>query len=186
MCDQQRLRPACAYTQSDQSLCSSLEYSMSVKLLTEHHLDFLSLKGRLHRLVSVYICQNTNLLEITCRVSNNSVLLQSCSAILISQSIKLYSLYSYIKHVKCEALVHTNKHIILVMVALTFTEITFWHSNLTIYSICMDLPTYHEVVPRDFETLIFRISIKLSLINCCLSNTPIWPHSYEIFNAQLN
>ena len=41
MCDQQSLRPV----QSDQSLCLSLEYSMSVKLLTEHHLEFLSLKG---------------------------------------------------------------------------------------------------------------------------------------------
>ena len=30
MCDQQRLRPACGYAQSDQSLCLSLEYSMSV------------------------------------------------------------------------------------------------------------------------------------------------------------
>ena len=34
MCDKQRLRPAW-----------SLEYSMSVKLLTEHHLESLSLKG---------------------------------------------------------------------------------------------------------------------------------------------
>ena len=31
--------------QSDQSLCESLEYSMTVKLLTEHRLEFLSLKG---------------------------------------------------------------------------------------------------------------------------------------------
>ena len=31
--------------QSDQSLCLSLEYPMRVKLLTEHHLRFLSLKG---------------------------------------------------------------------------------------------------------------------------------------------
>ena len=45
MCDQQRIRPACAYAQSDQSLCLSLEYSMSVKLLTEHHLEILRLKG---------------------------------------------------------------------------------------------------------------------------------------------
>ena len=45
MCDQQSLRSACAYAQSDQSLCLMLEYSMSVKLLTEHHLEFLSLKG---------------------------------------------------------------------------------------------------------------------------------------------
>ena len=45
MCDQQSLSSACAYAQSDQSLCLLLEYSMSVKLLTEHHLEFLSLKG---------------------------------------------------------------------------------------------------------------------------------------------
>ena len=45
MCDQQRLRPACAYAQSDQSLCLSLDYSTSVKLLIEYHFEFLSLKG---------------------------------------------------------------------------------------------------------------------------------------------
>ena len=45
MCDQQNLRSACEYAQSDQSLCKSLEYSMSVKLLTEHHLECQSFKG---------------------------------------------------------------------------------------------------------------------------------------------
>ena len=45
MCDQQRLRSACAYAQSYQSLWLSLEYSMNIKLLTEHHLDFLNLTG---------------------------------------------------------------------------------------------------------------------------------------------
>ena len=45
MCDQQSLRSACAYAQSDQSLCWSLEYSVTVKLLSQHHLEFLSLKG---------------------------------------------------------------------------------------------------------------------------------------------
>ena len=44
MCDQQRLRPACAYAQSDQSLCLSLEYFMNIKLLNQHNLEFLSLK----------------------------------------------------------------------------------------------------------------------------------------------
>ena len=33
-----------AFAQSDQSLCLSLEYSMIIKLLTEHQLEFLSLK----------------------------------------------------------------------------------------------------------------------------------------------
>ena len=45
MCDQQSLRSACANAQSDQSLCLSLEYSMTVTLLTEHHLEFQRLKG---------------------------------------------------------------------------------------------------------------------------------------------
>ena len=45
MCDQQSLRSACAYAQSDRSLCYSLEYFMSVKQMTEHHLEFLSFKG---------------------------------------------------------------------------------------------------------------------------------------------
>ena len=45
MCDQQRLRLACTYAHSDQSLCELLEYSKTVKLLTEQHLEFLSLKG---------------------------------------------------------------------------------------------------------------------------------------------
>ena len=45
MCDQQSLRSACAYAQSDQTFCWSLEYSISVKLLTEHHLKFLAYKG---------------------------------------------------------------------------------------------------------------------------------------------
>ena len=31
--------------QSDQSPCKWLEYSMTLRLLTEHHLEFLSLKG---------------------------------------------------------------------------------------------------------------------------------------------
>ena len=44
MCDQQSLRSACAYAQSDQSLCKLLKYSMIVNLLSTQHLEFLSLK----------------------------------------------------------------------------------------------------------------------------------------------
>ena len=55
LCDQQSLR----YVQSDQSLCLSLEYSMSVKLLKEQHLEFLSLKGGCTR-----ACQNATLVEL--------------------------------------------------------------------------------------------------------------------------
>ena len=45
MCNQQRLRSACAYAQSDQSLCELLQCSASVQLLSEHHLESLSLNG---------------------------------------------------------------------------------------------------------------------------------------------
>ena len=44
MCEQQRLRSACAYGQADQSLCLSLEYYMNIKLMSEQNLSFLSLK----------------------------------------------------------------------------------------------------------------------------------------------
>ena len=37
--------PTIWYVQADQRLCLLLEYFMIVKLLTEHHLEFLSLKG---------------------------------------------------------------------------------------------------------------------------------------------
>ena len=53
-----------AYAQPDQSLCLSLEYSMSAKLLTKHHLDFLSLKGAAHACPSLHL-SNATLLEIT-------------------------------------------------------------------------------------------------------------------------
>ena len=55
MCDKQTLRPACAYAQFDQSLCLSLEYSMIVKLLTEQHLEFLSLKEAAQAHLSVHL-----------------------------------------------------------------------------------------------------------------------------------
>ena len=59
-----------AYAQSDQSLSLSLEYSMSVKLLTEHHLEFLSLKvGWTGSSESTLSCQNTTLFEVTCHSS---------------------------------------------------------------------------------------------------------------------
>ena len=45
MCDQQSLRSACEYAQSNQRRCYPLEYSMNIKLLTKQRLEFLSLKG---------------------------------------------------------------------------------------------------------------------------------------------
>ena len=45
VCATSSLRSACAYSQSDLSLCLSLDYFMIVKLLTEQHSEFLSLTG---------------------------------------------------------------------------------------------------------------------------------------------
>ena len=78
MCNQQRLRSACAYAQSDQSLCLSLEYSMSVKLLTNHLLDVLSLKGGCtcsskHTLVKMPLCWKSH---VTAHFINNMDLLR--------------------------------------------------------------------------------------------------------------
>ena len=68
MCDQQRLRSACTYAQSDQSLCLLLEYSMSVKLPTESLLEVLSLKGAAQARLSLHL-SNVKLLEISCHGS---------------------------------------------------------------------------------------------------------------------
>ena len=45
VCATSSLRPACAYPQSDQSLCLSPEYSITVKLLSKQQLEILSLSG---------------------------------------------------------------------------------------------------------------------------------------------
>ena len=45
--------------------------SRFVKLLTEHHLELLSIKMRPQRLVRVYTCQNATFLEISCTGSHN-------------------------------------------------------------------------------------------------------------------
>ena len=45
MCKHYWLRPACGYAQSDQSFAKSLDCSTTVKLLSDQHLEFLSLKG---------------------------------------------------------------------------------------------------------------------------------------------
>ena len=58
MCDQQRLRSACAYAQSDQSLCKSLEYSVNVQILAEQHLEFLSLKGAAQARLSLHLSKH--------------------------------------------------------------------------------------------------------------------------------
>ena len=42
---------------------------MSVKLLTEHHLEFLSLKGDSRDSFESTLCQNVKLLEISCHGS---------------------------------------------------------------------------------------------------------------------
>ena len=46
--------------QADQRLCWSHEYYMSVKLLTEHHLEFLSLTGVLQARQSLHLSKCYN------------------------------------------------------------------------------------------------------------------------------
>ena len=67
MCDQQNSRSACAYAQTYQSLCLSHDCSTSVKLLTEHHLEFRSLKGGCTGSSELTLVKNATLREITCR-----------------------------------------------------------------------------------------------------------------------
>ena len=61
------------YSQSDQSLCLLLEYSMIVKLLTNQHLQFLSLNGgctgsRESTLVKIPHCLKSHVTAQMCSV----------------------------------------------------------------------------------------------------------------------
>ena len=65
---ERRLTQACAYGHSDQNLYLSLERYMNVKLLTKHHLEFLSLtRGCRGSYESTLV--KMPLLEITCHSS---------------------------------------------------------------------------------------------------------------------
>ena len=87
MYDQQMLRPDCAYMQSDQSVCLTLEYSMSVKLLKEHHLEFLCLKG-----------------GRTGASKTALVKMPHCRGIFISRDMGQYMRFLYLLHMrKCHA-----------------------------------------------------------------------------------
>ena len=55
----------CAISKASDQPAHTLKESMTVRLLSEHHLEFLSLKGG----CTVYSCQNATMLEITCRGS---------------------------------------------------------------------------------------------------------------------
>ena len=58
MCNQQSLRSACAYVQSDQSLCLSLDYSMSVELLAEHNWELVTQARLSLHLSNFHIVEN--------------------------------------------------------------------------------------------------------------------------------
>ena len=55
MCDQQSLRSAWAYAQTGQSLCYSLKYSMTVKLLTENTRSFYAEKEAAEARLSLHL-----------------------------------------------------------------------------------------------------------------------------------
>ena len=81
MCDQQSLRSACAY----QCFFLSLEYSMSVKLLTEHHLEFQSLKGACRGSYESTLVKMSN-----CWKSHATAHISQCT--LVQQGLKVYQL----------------------------------------------------------------------------------------------
>ena len=100
MCDQRRLRPACTYVQSYRGLCESLEYSMTLWLLTEHHLDFLNLKGGCieSTLVKIPHCWKSH---VTAQLY---VLVESYTPVLSCPSlIKNKMLWQYRDHWFCES-----------------------------------------------------------------------------------
>ena len=64
---------------------------MSVKLLTEHHFGFQSLKGGCTGLSESYTCQNATLLEITCHGSHHNKACNKGTALYIDPSAEITS-----------------------------------------------------------------------------------------------
>ena len=94
MCDQQSLRSACAYAQSDQSLCLSFEYSMDLRLLIEHRLEFLSLKvGCSGSCESTFVeiahCWKSH---VTFQLNSPKIEEYKCTCINLSQSALMYTI----------------------------------------------------------------------------------------------
>ena len=56
--------------QSDQNLCLSLEFSMTVNILIKHHLEVLSVQGGCTDSSESTLVKSGTLLEITCHGSN--------------------------------------------------------------------------------------------------------------------
>ena len=117
MCDQQRLRAACAYVQTDQSLCLLLEYSMSFKLLIGHRLEFLSLKWG-------------------CKGSSESTLVKMPHCWKSHVAVHMYSLYFsvlmrlYLKYSRLLRTTQIQPLFVLilncVMVCLSFLNLKIW------------------------------------------------------------
>ena len=98
MCDQQNLRSACAYAQSDQSPCELHEYSMTVKLLTEHFLEFLSLKGGCRG-----SSESTHVKMPHCWKSHaRAQILCVCPYVLVSQHVANKNMKKCYESIKCE------------------------------------------------------------------------------------
>ena len=87
------LGPSCVQKlQSHRSACAyairAFANRLNIKLLTEHHLEFLSLK-RGFTVSSVYTCQNATLFEITCHISIIEFLSLKCSLFMLTGFIIL-------------------------------------------------------------------------------------------------
>ena len=90
MFDQQSLGSACAFAQSNQSLCLPLEYSMSVKLLTEHHLEFLDLKEAAEASLSLQLSKCHIVGNHTPRLKCNPLALQACLLTFVSLACSIW------------------------------------------------------------------------------------------------
>ena len=100
MCDQQSLRSDCAYAQSDQSLGLSFEYSMTVKLLSKHHLEIISLKGGCtgsseFTLVKIPHCWKSHVAAHICIVICTYVLLMSLMSMFLLNVNKVFLICQY-------------------------------------------------------------------------------------------
>ena len=92
--------------QSDQSICLSLEYSMTVRLLSEHHLEFLSFTGDCTGSYESTLVKMPHCMKITCRGSLMSIILvlfkafkeRFSSSFKVKKGAKIRNRYNQVPH----------------------------------------------------------------------------------------
>ena len=151
---------------------------MSVKLLTEHIFGGSKLKRRLHRLVWVYTCQNTTLLEITCHSSFVVVILWINT---VKNKIVLRRLIGYTKVTLSSAA--TKFGLKLYLIVIFYQNLICWPIKFQSvnFEICLNTIFVHlQIILGTINDFTHDILYTVYIVMGC---TIMWDHYALLFDT---